>query len=350
MPEAGSPTRLSSNVQPGGRSRRLGPTWTEGGVAQHEMPTPGGPSKSPCRRAAKAVLAVCFTTSGFVGSLSCAEISDRERFEPEDEPLEIVRTVPEAQGREVDPTVRIDLCLSDLADPRTVSDTSATVSSGAAVVDSRLTIQLLPWTAPGGVPLPPGATAPWCDGSVLSVAPKAPLPGGVRFRVRLRSSIVGWAGQTFDTSSPGWTENEEGVPFFFLEFEVADIEPEPEPESPTESALTLTDLFAPGAVFDPSRALCSCHQQSGTTANALLDLSTPDAAFEGLVVPGRIRDTGFPMVTPRRPSESFLLQKVLREGPDAIFGVLGNPMPPERPLPYADYVQLARWIESGAEL
>ena len=54
---------------------------------------------------------------------------------------------------------------------------------------------------------------------------------------------------------------------------------------------------------------------------------------------------------PRRPSESFLLHKLLRESDDsAIFGIRGAPMPKDAdPIPYADYVAIARWIEAGAE-
>ncbi len=63
----------------------------------------------------------------------------------------------------------------------------------------------------------------------------------------------------------------------------------------------------------------------------------------------RPRDTGFPMVSLRRPSESFLVHKLLREKDgDPLRGVLGDAMPKDGELPYADYVAIARWIEAGA--
>jgi hypothetical protein len=43
------------------------------------------------------------------------------------------------------------------------------------------------------------------------------------------------------------------------------------------------------------------------------------------------------MVSPTRPSESYLVQTLLRD-PDgsALYGVLGEPMPPDEPLAHAD--------------
>ena len=59
--------------------------------------------------------------------------------------------------------------------------------------------------------------------------------------------------------------------------------------------------------------------------------------------------TGFPMVAPRRPAESYLVQTLLRD-PDgtALYGVLGEPMPPEEPLAHPEMVAIVRWIEAGA--
>ena len=142
---------------------------------------------------------------------------------------------------------------------------------------------------------------------------------------------------------------EDGGNLFLLEFTVAEDPPPAGGDPPEEEPSTLADLFATGGPFDPERGLCSCHADGDDTAHALLDLSTPEAAFEDLVLPPRLRDTGFAMVTPRTPSESFLLHKLLRD-PDgsAIHGVLGDAMPKGAPIPYADYVAIARWIEDGA--
>jgi hypothetical protein len=55
------------------------------------------------------------------------------------------------------------------------------------------------------------------------------------------------------------------------------------------------------------------------------------------------------MVTPRRPSESYLVQTLLRDADgEALHGVRGEPMPPDAPLPHAEMLALVRWIEGGA--
>jgi hypothetical protein len=60
--------------------------------------------------------------------------------------------------------------------------------------------------------------------------------------------------------------------------------------------------------------------------------------------------TGFRMVAPRRPAESYLVQVLLRDDDGhALLGVLGEPMPPDEPLTYAEMVALVRWIEGGAQ-
>lgn len=285
---------------------------------------------------------------------SCTVASDEQRFPPNLDNLRVLATIPERGATEVSPDVQVDLCLSDWVDPRTVTDADATLSSGTQRFDSALSVQLVPWSGPGGDPLPTDTEAPWCPGSVLSVTPRAPLQRGVLHRVRLRPTMNGWHGESIDTQSAGWAEVDGDGIHFSLEFTIARSTdgPDDEPtERDAERAPSLRDLFASGAVFDPKRGSCGCHNDVGDLAQALLDLRTPEAAFEGLVVPTRRRDTGFPMVTPRRASESFLLHKLLRTGEDdAMHGVLGGPMPPDAPLPYLDLVQIARWIEGGADL
>ena len=59
--------------------------------------------------------------------------------------------------------------------------------------------------------------------------------------------------------------------------------------------------------------------------------------------------TGFPMVSPRRPAESYLVQVLLRDDAgEALHGVRGGPMPPDAPLAHADMTLIVRWIEGGA--
>ena len=283
--------------------------------------------------------------------IGCTRVSDDDRFEPVAEEITIVQTVPEAGASEVEPTVQIDLCWSGLVDPRSVGDLDAFITSGAEFVDTRVAVQLWPWRPPANAAGPPPSEAPWCSGSVLSVTPKAELAGGVQYRFQLQDNAVGWAGEQIDTDRPGWIDDDAGGSLYLLEFTIAEEPPMPPgTDPPEEDPVLLSDLFAAGGPFDPARGLCSCHTGGDELAQALLDLSTPETAFEDLVLPPRLRDTGFAMVTPRIPSESFLLHKVLRD-PDgsAIYGVLGDAMPRgETPLPYADYVAIARWIEDGA--
>jgi hypothetical protein len=284
-------------------------------------------------------------------------ISDDHRFPPNPEKLSILSTIPEQDATEVSPDVQVDLCMSGLVDPRSITDADATLSSGGSRFDSALSVQLVPWSGPGGSVLPVQTEQPWCRGSVLSITPHARLGAGVLHRVRLRPTVRGWNGERLETEAPGWVQLEdEDDPHYIVEFTVAprSQEEEEEPaqeERERERAPTLVDLFSAGAVFDPQRQSCGCHTEVGDLAHALLDLRTPESAFEQLVVPTRSRDTGFPMVTPRRASESFVLHKLLHRGHgEPLEGVLGGPMPPDGPLPYLDLVQIARWIEGGANL
>jgi hypothetical protein len=285
---------------------------------------------------------------------ACASPSDLARFEPNPDPLRIVQTIPVAGETGVDPRVRIDRCWSARVDPRSVGDLDGTISSGNSVIDTSLQVQLLPWRGPGGATLPAATEAPWCSGSVLSVTPETGLRDGVLHRFILQPTAVGWDGEAIDTTTRGWLLDPDGAWSYVLEFWVeapAGADPDP-PEQQDDPPPTLTALFTAGNVFDPARDTCGCHRGGDDDASARLDLSTPEAAFTDLVVPSRPRDTGFRMVTPRRPSESFLLHKLLRDRDGRpLRGVLGAPMPEDGDaLPYLDLVQIARWIEAGAEL
>lgn len=265
--------------------------------------------------------------------------------------MAILETVPRRGTEGVDPAVTLDLCWSTYLDPRSLDVGAAAVSSGAARFDSALTLQLFAWRGPGGGQA--SRDIPWCPGSVVSVTPKAPLIEGVHFRLTMAASARGWHGEEIDFETEGWYRTEAGDPFYTLEFTVAERMSNASPPAPGDldppSPLTLADLFSVGRVFDPARNLCSCHRDADHPAQALLNLSTPEMAAVDLLGSARLRDTGFPMVSPRNPSESFLIHKLLRdEDGSAIYGVLGEAMPPQAPLPYADAVDLARWIEAGA--
>lgn len=300
---------------------------------------------------------------------------------PTSDRLEITSTVPAQGATEVDPAgLQIDVCFSGLVDPGAIDDFDVVMASGRVTLDTELDLQLVPWRGPGGQPVDPGATEPWCPGSVLSVTPRSTLAPGVLYRIRLRPSAVGWAGEPLDVTQDGWIVEEDGSARFWLEFTLAgraddgtdtgtgtgsDTDSGTDTadgtgttgadtgsdsgDDPSDAESSLADLFAPGRILSPDRAACSCHTEPGTLAADLLDLRDPDAAFADLVIDTRVRDTGFPMVSERRPSESFLVHKLLREADGtAIHGVLGDAMPLEGELPYADLVDVITWIEGGA--
>ena len=300
---------------------------------------------------------------GLVLGTACTRVSDTERFEAGETPLVIAQTVPGAWAQGVGRDSAIDLCFSHPIDPRSIGPTDATLISGESPLDVESTIQILPWTAPGGVPIGDDAstTEPWCSGSVLSVRPKARLVAGLHYRIRFVPRVRGWNGEIIDTEADGWVP-EGDRQRFYLEFtteRTAEHEPDVDPESDSGSdpgpdttepdAPTLTDLFAPGSVFDPARDTCSCHRDPEDLALRRLDLRDVDPAYAALVLDTRVRETGFAMVSARRPSESFLVHKLLRDHDDQpLQGILGDAMPPDEQLAYADYVMIATWIAGGA--
>lgn len=279
------------------------------------------------------------------GAAACTRVGDTSRFEPISERLEILETIPRPGAADVDPGAQIDFCFSGYLDPRALDDFDASLSSGRVTFDTQLDLQLFAWRPPGA----PGgaASAPWCPGSVVSLNPRKPLVPGVLHRARLAPSAVGWAGEALDITTPGWVDGDSG-PIYTVEFYVREPDDDDKSDLP-EPVPTLTDLFAPGAVFAADNPACSCHRDPDDLAHARLDLSSPGAAFAGLVIPTRPQSTGFPMVAQRRPSESYLVQVLLRDDDgDALHGVRGDPMPPDAPLPYSEMVSIVRWIEGGA--
>jgi hypothetical protein len=280
----------------------------------------------------------------------CGQLDDRHRFEPVVGALQIAETIP-ASGALADPLGRIDVCLSAEVDPRALETFDATLHSGTLTFDTEVEVQLFSWLAPGS--RSELSVERWCPGSVISLTPGGALQPGLHYRVRLRPALLGWAGESLDTEQDGWLTNTEGELLWFLEFRVSgstsDAPPQDVPE--LEPGPTLTELFAPGEVFDPERGACSCHQGSDELALARLDLSDPQTAWTELVLRTGLEATDFPMVTSRRPGESYLLHKLLRtsEG-EPLHALRGEPMPPDEPLPHADLVRIAHWIASGAQL
>jgi hypothetical protein len=288
----------------------------------------------------------------------CGQLDDRHRFEPVVGALQIVETIP-AAGAQADPLARIDVCLSAEVDPRAFESFDATLHSGALTFDTDVEVQLFSWLAPGsrtGLSI-----ERWCPGSVISLTPSSAMQPGLNYRIRLRPALLGWAGESLDTEQDGWLiqliEEADGGEaselLWFLEFRIAgspaDAPPEELPE--LEPGPTLTELFAPGEVFDPERGACSCHQGGDELASARLDLSDPQTAWTEWVLRTGLEATDFPMITTRRPSESYLVHKLLRTSDgERLHALHGEPMPPDEPLPHADLVRIAHWIASGAEL
>ncbi len=283
--------------------------------------------------------------------LGCGEARDNPRFETELAPLEIVETAPARGSNDAEPGTRIDLCLSAEIDPRVLDDFDVTLHSADLVFDTQQDVQLVAWRAPAS-PTQLAADR-WCPGSVLSMTPAGPLQPGVTYRVQLRPALLGWAGESLDTTQEGWTITVEGDLRYFFEFTIAgsplDDQPEESPALPPGP--TLTELFEPGEIFDPERAACGCHQTAGDVARERLDLTDPQTAWSELLFRTGLEPTGFPMITPRRPAESYLVHKLVRtlDG-DELHAVHGQAMPPDEPLPHADMVRVAHWIHDGARL
>lgn len=335
------------------------------------MPSRRDPARrsSGSRRAGpprRTIAALAWTTTfaailAGIAPSACTRVSDTQRFPLVGERLTIARTVPE-QGAVIALDAQLDFCFSGYVDPRALDDFDVSLSSGLVTFDTQLELQLFAWRPPGQAI--GDASDAWCPGSVLSIRAKTPLRPGALYHLRLKPSAVGWAGEQLDVSTPGWVHNEDGSAFL-LEFTVDpaaldttdtgdttgadDGTTGGDSDTDTEPAPTLRDLFAAGQVFAPDNPACSCHREGDQLARDRLDLRDPDRAFADLVLPTGLMATGFPMVAARRPAESYLVQTLLRD-PDgsALYGVLGEPMPPDEPLAHAQMVAIVRWIEGGA--
>jgi hypothetical protein len=279
----------------------------------------------------------------------CGEPREHPRFETEVGTLEIIETIPAPGSSDAGPGTRIDLCLSAEVDPRALDDFDVTLHSADLVFDTQQEVQLFSWRAPGS--RSELASTRWCPGSVLSLTPAGSLQPGLVYRVQLRPALLGWAGESLDTTQDNWTITPEGELRWFHEFRIAGSPSDPQLEELPELAAgpTLTELFEPGEIFDPERAACGCHQTEGELARERLDLSDPETAWSALVLRTGLEATDFPMITPRRPAESYLVHKLLRtDAGERLHGLRGEPMPPDELLPHEDLVRIAHWIADGA--
>jgi hypothetical protein len=289
----------------------------------------------------------CIALSGTPWLFGCAELGE-PRFEPTVGSLEIVETIPVDGATEVDPLGRIDVCLSAVADPRTVEDFSMTLHSASLTFDSQIELQLFGYRAPGSRTAP--AEQPWCPGSVISLTPQTPLQPGLVYRARLHPDVRGWAGETLDTAQEGWKLDDQGVPVWTIEFRVAgDPGDDPPDVIPAEPGPTLAELFTTDGPFDPQRNACSCHRTPGELAHARLDLSSPDVAWSQLVHATSLGTTGFPRVTLRDPSTSALIHELVRDADGEPLHGVQTAMPPDQALAFEDLVRIAHWIDDGAQ-
>ncbi len=282
---------------------------------------------------------------------ACAWIDEDSRFDDEDPTLRLLESYPANGAVGVERGSQIDFCFSQTIDPKSVGSFDVILVSGINIFDVEVSLQLFAWRPPTGLGDLPAE--PWCPGSVLTLRPRSEMRGDADYRVRLRPFVVGWGGESLDLLSEPWEQLEDGRWATYVEFRVApeeSEEPDPPPEgSPVAPPITLSDLYGAGGPFEPARALCSCHGEDGDLAQQRLDLSTPERAFAGLVLDQTPASTGYPRVTPAQPSESFLIQKLLRDPDGApLHAVRGAVMPPDEPLEYPDMVMIARWIEDGA--
>jgi len=252
--------------------------------------------------------------------------------------------------------ISIDLCFNDEVDPRSLVPFDAIISSGTAFFDTEVELQLFPYRPPGSRTGIATQQAAWCRGSVLSARPQSRLRPNTTYRLRLRPTPRGWAGDHLDTATPGWVDEGEDTDGdvdeddlrYTVEFRTGDDD-DPDAAIAADPDLSLADLFEPGEVFDPERALCSCHLLPEDPASSRLDLRSPARAFEDLVTNDRVFDTGFRMVSPGRPSNSYLIQKLVHErSGGTLWRVSGDPMPPEDPLDATDRNRIAQWIAAGA--
>ncbi len=311
------------------------------------------PLQTPRRARAHSLALLSLTASLITSQISaCAWPDPDRRFSDEDPTLQLLETYPADGAVSVDQASQIDFCFDAALDPLSLGTFDVLLVSGLSIFDSEVTLQLFPWRPPGGQG--PTLESPWCPGSVVSMRPHSELRPDTVYRVRMRPLMTGWGGETVDLLAGPWQQLDDGRWATFVEFKTQPAAMDGEKEDADEKdpdmpAITLSALFGAGGPFDPERQLCSCHSDPDRLAYQRLDLSSPSTAFEGLVLDQSVASTGYPRVTPARPSESFLIHKLLRDPDGApLHGVRGAVMPPEDPLEYRDLVMIARWIEDGA--
>ncbi len=289
----------------------------------------------------------CMALTSFAAA--CTELSGIDSTMRHDGTIEVVETIPANGDVDVAPDGTFFYCFSKYLDPASSDHFDVTLRSGTVFFDIDLELQLFSWADIG-------SEQPWCPGSVLAVRPRTELTRGVLYRLRLKPDLVGWAGEPLSTDTNGWLYDWQGDLRHYVEFTI-DTAVEPDigetgntDETTESSGPTLRDLFAQGEIFDPTRERCNCHQVEGSPATDGLDMRSPESAYADLVLTTAIHSTGYPMVSPRRPSESYLIHKLLRSDNQALHAVEGDPMPPVKALSSTELATIAAWVNADALL
>lgn len=324
-------------------------TWLDAQVRGRGSASPSS-ARRPVRRGA---LAFAVIWAG-----ACAVPTGEGSYENEAKTLRIVSTSPR-QGETIDDAqLVIDLCFNAYLDPDSIDSDDLRLRSGSVFYDADVEFELLNWRGAGA--LEP-ADAPWCDFSVVRVASRSVVGDGVGYRLEVRDGMRGWAGERFDTTDEGWSnpipppvgdtedppDPERYEPRFVLSFDVRpDANREPEDPPP---GFSIEALFNPGEIFALD-GVCRCHSEAGTNATDLLSLEDPESAYRALVLDPRVSENGARRVSPGRPGESYLVQKLVRDGDRALHAISGEPMPPPGydPLPFEQMARLQAWISGGA--
>lgn len=281
-------------------------------------------------------------------AVACGMEGPDDRFDRAPPDLRVVGSRPQNFALDVGTEISIDLCFDAEVDPRSLDDFDVLISSGTAIFDTQLELQLFPYRPPGRRDGVITAGPAWCEGSVLSARAPGRLRAGATFRLRMTPTARGWDGGELRTDGTGWVEEAEGELRYTVEFRT-DPDDDPDAPLPVDPEISLATLFEPGEVFDPERGLCSCHTDLDDVASRRLDLRSASRAYDDLVLSDRIFGTGSPMVSPERPANSYLIQKLVHtDDGEALWRVQGGPMPPEGPLDIQDRARVAQWIAAGA--
>lgn len=284
--------------------------------------------------------------------LACAEarIEEASPTEVAQRPV-LLFTFPPFRRALHDPRAPLEFCFSKLIDPQSIRPGLAHLSSGSVNLDSEIGLDLVDYQYALGL-------RPYrqpCPGSVLWVRSIGKIAAETSYRLRLFDEIRDLKGRKVnDRDDRRWLAGKDGKRRLYLEFKSAPPgEPRPtEPgpgKAPPQPPSTLRELFAPNEVFAAGNPSCSCHRTPQSLAFDRLNLSSPEVAHHALLNGKSGNEMAW--VAPGYPEHSYLIRKLLRDQEGhALPGVLGDPMPPAKPLMKRDLARIMAWIEKGAQL